>query len=100
MVFQDQEEQRSHANTGSYVRVRCENGLQQGSATSLRCTEVIETTQEQRLKLTLFVVRVYVYMYAHNFATLNNTRFILLHECVMNLTTHWACDRGDRVTMI
>ena len=76
MVFQDQEEQRSHANTGSYVHVRCEKGLWQHSVTSLRCTEVMET----RLKLTLFVVCVYVYMYACNFATLNNTCFILLHE--------------------
>ena len=37
---------------------------------------------EQRLKLTLFVVCVYVYMYASNFATLNNTCFILLHEYI------------------
>ena len=35
---------------------------------------------EQRLKLILFLVCVYVYMYASNFVTLNNTRFILLHE--------------------
>ena len=56
MVFQDQEEQRSRANTGSYVHVRCENGLQQASVMSLRCTEVMEITQEQRLKLTLLYV--------------------------------------------
>ena len=37
---------------------------------------------EQRLKLILFLVCVYVYMYASNFATLNNTHFILLHECI------------------
>ena len=37
---------------------------------------------EQRLKLTLLVVCVYVYMYASNFATLNNTHFILLHEYI------------------
>ena len=37
---------------------------------------------EQRLKLTLLVVCVYVYMYASNFATLNNTRFILLYEYI------------------
>ena len=35
---------------------------------------------EQMLKLTLFAVCVYVYMYASNFATLNNTCFILLRE--------------------
>ena len=62
-------------NTGSYVHAQCEKGPQQRSVTSLRCTE-------QRLKLTLFVVCVYVYMYASNFATLNNTRFILLHEYI------------------
>jgi len=55
--------------------MQCEKGPQQHSATSLRCTE-------QRLKLTLFVVCVYVYMYANNFATLNNTCFILLHEYI------------------
>ena len=36
---------------------------------------------EQRLKLILFLA-VYVYMYASNFTTLNNTRFILLHEYI------------------
>ena len=35
------------ANTDSYVHVRCEEGPQQCSATSLRCTEVIETTQNK-----------------------------------------------------
>ena len=35
---------------------------------------------EQRLKLTLFLVCVNVYMYASNLATLHNTRFILIHE--------------------
>ena len=39
-MFQDQEEWRSRANTGSYVHVRSEKGPQQRSATSLRCTEV------------------------------------------------------------
>ena len=62
MVFQDQEEQRSHVNTGSYVHVQCENGPQQHSATSLRCTEVMETTRT-KTKVD-FVVCVYVYMYA------------------------------------
>ena len=37
---------------------------------------------EQRLKLILFLVCVYVYMYTSNFATLNNTCFILLHEYI------------------
>ena len=32
--------------------------------------------------LILFVVWVYVYMYGSNFATLNNTCFILLHEYI------------------
>ena len=86
MVFQNQEELRPRVNTGSYVHVWCENGLQQHSATSLRCTEIMETTQNKRLKLTLL----YVYMYASNFATLNITRFILLHEYInhMNSMTH------------
>jgi len=46
---------------------------------------------EQRLKFILFLVCVYVHLYASNFATLNNTRFILLHEYInpMNWTTHW-----------
>ena len=59
MVFQDQEMHRSHGNY-----------------------------PEQRLKLILFLVCVYVYMYASNFATLNNTRFIFLHEYInpMNST--------------
>jgi len=39
-----------------------------------------ENYPEQRLKLTLFVVCVYVYVYASNFAMLHNTHFILLHE--------------------
>ena len=43
---------------------------------------------EQSLKLGLLVVCVYVYMYASNFTTLNNTHFILLHEYI-NSTTHW-----------
>ena len=34
---------------------------------------------EQRLKLILFLVCLYVYMYASNFATLS---FILLHEYI------------------
>ena len=62
--------------------VWCEKRLQQCSATSPRCTEVVETTQNGRLKLTLFDVCVYVYMSASNCATLNNTHFILLHEYI------------------
>ena len=41
---------------------------------------------EQRLKFILFLVCVYVYLYASNFATLNNTRFILLHEYINPMT--------------
>ena len=49
---------------------------------SLRCTEVMHGNYpEQKLKLILFLA-VYVYMYASNFAMLNNTRFILLHEYI------------------
>ena len=78
MVFQDQEEWRTCLNTGSYGHVRCGKGPQQRSAMSLRCTEVMELPRTKAL----FVVCVYVYMYASNFATLNNTRFILLNEYI------------------
>ena len=50
---------RSHANTGSYVHVRCENGPQQRSAAPLRCTEVMETTQNKDWSWLCFL---YVYM--------------------------------------
>lgn len=46
-----------------------EKGLHQRSATSPRCTEVMETTQTKRPKFCwLYCVHV-----RHNFATLNNT---------------------------
>ena len=60
MMFQDQEEQKSRANTGSYVHVQCEKGPRDRSATSLRCTQVMKT----RLCL------LYVYMYTCTPATL------------------------------
>ena len=46
-MFQDQEEQRFCAITGCYVYVGCEKELQQHSAMSLRCTEVMGTTQNK-----------------------------------------------------
>ena len=55
--------------------VWCEEGLQQHLATSPRCTEVMETTQNWRLNSTLFCCIIY----ASNFAMLNNTPFILIH---------------------
>ena len=67
MVFRDQEEWRFGANTSSYGHVRCEKMHRSHGNYS-----------EQRLCL----LYVYVYMYTSNFATLNNTRFLLLHEYI------------------
>ena len=44
-------------NTGSYVHVWCEKGPQQRSAMSLRCTEVMETTQNKAPPLMTSTIR-------------------------------------------